>query len=373
MRAIQWIKGFIILSFLMGFIVVLINIFVDPYDFWDEWGYNISYNERMKKAYQLQDLKPKSIILGSSRAEYGIDPHHPYFMQPAYSLTFSGATAYESKLYFQKAIEIGSLEKVLLVVGYRFFGKGKKTEDVKIPDYLSSQYAVLFEALFSWDSLKKSINIILHRKYKKAIYTTLGQYDNKVHQHYVMKNGGHKRAFEKNEIGSYANYDDDYIYNDGNESSLEDLKQIFTLAHRYNIEVEVVIGPSHIRQWESMACTVGYQRFLQWKKDIVIANTEVAIKEDRQPFSIWDFAVYHELTSEPVPDKAEKSMEYHFESSHYTEKLGNIVLDTLRGESTRGFGMKIDQNNIDEHIKMLKKERTQYIDVDSYLEWHRQH
>ena len=62
-------------------------------------------------------------------------------------------------------------------------------------------------------------------------------------------------------------------------------------------------------------------------------------------------------------------MEYHFEGSHYKEKLANIMLDKLSGISSyEDFGVELTLKNIDEHLDKLKNDRAKYIDTKKYKE-----
>ena len=368
MKASVWIIRFFMMISLVSVIVIVINLAADPYDLWDAHGYETCHNERMKKAYQLQVIKPKSVILGSSRAEYAMDPSHPYFKQPAYNLAFKGATAFETKLFFRRAVELG-VEDALLVVGYRFFGKGKRSEDPALPDYLDSRRDILFNALFSWDSLKHSLKLLAGRDSKAIRFSHRGQYDNDFRKQQVMQRGGFKKVFEKNEKGYYASYDHDFHYNGGLGSAMDDLRSMLDLAYEKNIHFVIVLGPSHVRQWECLAYYIGYERFAQWKRDLVRINQERASAHHRDPFQIWDFATYHALTSEDVPEDPGAEMIYYFDSSHYNAKLGGIVLDRLLGKDPYHFGGLIDEINIDHHLADMEKNRERFIDTGAYHAW----
>ena len=80
-----------------------------------------------------------------------------------------------------------------------------------------------------------------------------------------------------------------------------------------------------------------------------------------------DFSVYHKLTAEKVPVNSDIKMRYHWESSHYKNELGHIVLNRLIGDSKyKNFGIKLNLQNIDKHLKQQKINRYKFINVKKY-------
>mgnify|MGYP006439608139 FL=1 len=80
-----------------------------------------------------------------------------------------------------------------------------------------------------------------------------------------------------------------------------------------------------------------------------------------------DFSVYHKLTAEKVPTDKNTKMKYHWESSHYKNELGKIVLDRLIGDSEyTDFGVELNLENIDKHLKQQEINRHKFIDVEKY-------
>ena len=66
---------------------------------------------RMAKAYQVRLQKPRAIILGTSRAEFCLDPDHPGFShRPTYNLNLSRGNFYEILRYFQHVDAVTELE-----------------------------------------------------------------------------------------------------------------------------------------------------------------------------------------------------------------------------------------------------------------------
>ena len=139
------------------------------------------------------------------------------------------------------------------------------------------------------------------------------------------------------------------------------------MCYDNNIELDIIFGPSHIRQWEAFDYYKGYESLLKWKKDVVLFVEKVASEKNKIPFKVMDFAVYHKFTSEVVPKNPDERMKFHFEGSHYTNKLGLIVLDRLIDKSLyTDFGVVINSSNIDAHLENLRNDRIKFINTKEY-------
>ena len=134
MTSKRWLK--IIFSLLSVIIctVSLFNYIVDPYGLYKN---NFLPNKpkdyeymRLVKLLKLEELKPNSIVIGTSRAEIAIDPAHKYFKKPSYNLANAGLSLYEAKYYLEEAIKQENLNNVLLVLDWRMFNDVKSRYEI---------------------------------------------------------------------------------------------------------------------------------------------------------------------------------------------------------------------------------------------------
>lgn len=357
---------FLVVGFVSG-----MNYVVDPYGLYNSDILRLDKPEqsskmKLVKALKIESLKPKSITLGTSRTEFGYDPSHSYFIQPAYNLATSGASMYENRMYFEKAINQGNLEKVLIVADWIMFNtkEMKKTSDFET--YFNSPY--IYNYLLSIDSFKDSFLTIKNQK-EGTQYLENGQRDHNFNWKNILKSGGHLKKMNNDEKNYYRAYSVNYTYKDTRKQSFPDFEEIIELCYENEIELDIIFGPSHIRQWEAFAYYHDYDIWLQWKKDVVLSIEKVASKYYKKPFRVMDFSVYHPLTAEEVPKDPKVQMKWHWEGSHYKHELGLIVLDRLTGKSQyKDFGVKVDSTNIDKHLENLKKDRHIFIDTKKYRE-----
>lgn len=131
--------------------------------------------------------------------------------------------------------------------------------------------------------------------------------------------------------------------------------------------MDIIFGPSHIRQWEALNYYLGYDKWLQWKKDVVLSVNKIAKQNNKKQFRIMDFSVYHPFTAEKIPTDKSTKMKYHWEASHYKNELGLIVLDRLIGDIKHSdFGIELNSKNIDAQLKEQRVDRMQYTDTEKY-------
>jgi len=84
-------------------VFVTVNVVVDPFGMYrilERSGFNahkpaIQHRVRLAKAYEIRQIKPRGIILGTSRTHLGLRPSHDGWdptARPVYNLAFDGAT-----------------------------------------------------------------------------------------------------------------------------------------------------------------------------------------------------------------------------------------------------------------------------------------
>lgn len=366
-------KKFVSFSFAISISIVLcvslLNLIIDPYGIYkvELFKFNkIKADEKIRliKAIKTKEIAPKSIVLGTSRAEYGYDPTHPYFIQPSYNLAVSGASMYETRLYFEWALKQGKLKKVLLITDYRMFNLLKQKSVSDFETYFQNNN--IYSYLWSVDTFKDTLLTVIGSR-KISSYLDNGQREHFHNWDNILQAGGHLETMQKDEAKYYKDYPINYTYRDTENPSFLDFEKIVELSYQNNIDLDIVFGPSHIRQWEALNYYLGYENWLKWKKDIVLSVNKSAQKFNKTPFKIVDFSVYHELTSEKVPTDKTTQMKYHWEASHYKHELGMIVLDRLTGKNDfLDFGTELNLENIDLHLQNLREDRANFIDIEKY-------
>jgi hypothetical protein len=369
MNSKKWIKIWI--SILMALpLVGVINYVVDPYGIYNTNYFSfdkIAQVNKIKliKAIKTKDIKPSSISLGNSRADGGYDPTHKYFTKPSYNIATGGGTLYENKKYLNLALKQNNLKKVLLVVNYRIFNEGYQTNVNDFETYFNNINK--YKYLLSLITLKDSFLTLIGASVVDTLYNENGQRQHNWGQiHADLTSNGYKGRFDGTSE-YYKKFSTNYIYGDTKRKTFLDFEEMVKLCYENNIELDIIFGPSHIRLWESIDYYLGYDKWLKWKKDVVLSVNKIANQQKKKQFRIMDFSVYHNLTAEKIPTDKSTKMKYHWEASHYKNDLGLIVLDRLVGDSNfNDFGVELNLQNIDEHLKQQEVNRHKFIDVENY-------
>ncbi|MFY4765238.1 hypothetical protein ACOTWG_11125, partial [Aliarcobacter butzleri] len=75
------------------------------------------------------------------------------------------------------------------------------------------------------------------------------------------------------------------------KSSFDDFRDILKVCYENNIKLDIVFGPSHIRQWEAFDYYLGIKNFYEWKKNVVKVVDDESKKYEKEPFRVVDFSI----------------------------------------------------------------------------------
>ena len=348
--------------------VVSVNYLIDPYDFYGNNVLGVRKTQeigqlRLSKAIKLEKIKPVSVVMGSSRAEFGFDPDHQYFKKPSYNLATGGSSVYELKRYLEFAIEQGRLEQVLLVADYINFNSNEERKVSDFDEFFGNKN--LFSYLFSLSTLKNSYFTWYGERQKKyTIYNKNGQREKTHNSGNLRRFGGQLRKIYSQST-YFEGFDNDNHYRDTRRSSFDDFRAFLQICHDNNISLEIVFGPNHVLHWEAFDYSIGLEKWFDWKKRVVAVTEQVASENGKAPYRVVDFSIYHKYTREKLPEKKSDEMTNHWELNHYKSVLGDRVLDDLIN-SESSFGIELTSDNIDQHNLVFAEQRKKYVDAAEY-------
>ena len=332
--------------------VGLFNYIIDPYGIFNQFYLTKlndikpkkDDNDRLFKAVDIINLRPTTVIIGSSRTKQGIRTDHAAFsgQQNVYNLALNGANIYELKRYLEHAIyNQQNLKTVMLGLDFFMFNRWSENQPGFVEYRLEKKqiaYQDIINVLFSIDALQSSQQTI-----SQSIIENEEQSDN-LRGFQIRKdadNGQTKWRFESSIELSYEFYEK----YDLSQQNLDYFREIVSLCQNNNIELLLFISPSHATQWESIAALGKWETFEQWKRELVKIT------------SLWDFSDYNNITSEPIKDV----MENYADSSHYRENVGNLILNRIYNQNIDqipdNFGILITEDNIESHLANIRQRR----------------
>lgn len=354
-------------------VTMLINRAVNPYRlFATDWLYVGDRPEtfthlRMVKAAQTRHLKPKALILGSSRAETGLDPLHlGWAAQPVYNLGLSNASVYEIRRYLEHACAVGEVRQVVALLDFSSFLAGGTVapdfseERLAIrPDGSPSASAAWYDlpaGLLTWSALSGSLATLVGREGEKR-YLADGSRDAASEGERVLSKGGSIKAFatyEAKVLGGQVAHPTRL-----GDIEFGHLAAILRLARARNIDLRLALPPMHVRYLIILDLQRRWQLYQDWKRALVRLVTEEAGRGGS--FPLFDFGVCTPQTTDPVP--ATGLARYYYEASHFNKVLGNQLLDITLGRQkgvgrapvAGDFGHALTPVTLDVHLETIDK------------------
>lgn len=343
------------LSILLGIplvgvaVTVLICALVDPFGLY-RWtaareGFDAhkprqQSHERMVRAADLTRLRPDALILGTSRAQVGLDPEAAAWAGTALlaaNSAFSDGTPYEALRYLEHAHARSKIKVAIFGADYLSFVGGAR----KSPDFSDDRLAIgkahgaqpFFawadapSALLSLDALRISRRTLLEQD-QPSYFTDRGRRNTQTMERRIVDQGGARGAF----VWSERDYADSYLCADTTRlrAHLEDFTALVEFAKREGIRMVVLISPSHVRSLELLRATGLWPEVERFKR-------EVARITDAAGFELWEFGVADaRTTAEEVPRAGDASarMRWYWESSHFKKELGDVALARVLGAPT---------------------------------------
>jgi len=387
-------------------VAALINSIVDPFGMYrisDIEGFNANkpaiYNRvRLLKAYEVRRIKPNSIILGSSRVHLGFNPSHTAWAENyerRYNLAFDGAMTKEMYAYLVHANATGHLQHVILGLdSYHMSHAPGSTRPGFDSSLLMNRYAWLntarmlaadFKLLISLSTLLESIATVRGQSHADPVWLAqdgqrLGEvFFRRPHENY--QRFGPRYYFDeidKMEIGfklewripvaPQRQYHPEPPVEKDPITSLGYIEMIIDYCRTHDIDLSIFFTPSHVHQLEISKATGGWPAVENGKRKLVnLIEQDKMRRPDKDPIPVYDFSGYSSITTEPLPEKESRDeMLYYWESSHFKEVVGDMVLDRLLGSNQSGrqvpedFGVLLTSESIEQVLVRDRESQAAY-------------
>lgn len=341
-----------------------INAFIDPYGIWFSpaiQGVNWSkpkknLHQRLFKAFDIAHKKPTGLILGSSRALYGLSPKHPKLIQhqPVYNAALSSANMYELLRYFQHALH-HQPDLKLVIIGLDFFAFNKNISNrldfsesrLSRPLFFSKDALV---TTLSWSVLLDSGETLSRNREKPDIQQFQEDGFALYHEYIEQPRESQHRlkAFERSIANHFRSADILASY-DLSKVQLENLQRIVDICREQDIELQLFISPTHVTDLEAIYAAGLWPDFEEWKRKVV------------QITPVWDFSGYTLLNSEEINDQ----MLNYWDSHHYRRHVGDGILNVILSDSQTSPSLDwpsapLTQKNIEYSLQKTRKDQLRW-------------
>lgn len=376
------------------FVIISVSIFnyiIDPYNIFRTFyiqGINTSKpatsnRTALAKAYMVNDINAKTLIVGTSSFDIGIDPESslfPEYLQPVFNLAIPGANIYKQYRYIQHAVSLYKPEMIILSIEFQSFlyeNEGYfndlannldriyenrlnvtysgETNNDKQFQYFKDLVASLLSITATIDSGRTIIEGDNEWINKTGLSSGFARFGNEV------KNKGHFSVFRDVLISHIPTVTGKVTSTES--PGIKTLKEIVKFCKKENIRLILVIPPYHVfvyQLWDSLGL---WEEFEYWKQ--VILQTIKSTDSNNGGITILDFATYNKYTIEQVPEKSDNKykMNWFWEPIHFKTTLGNRILEKIfiKTNERTLFGAELTQLRICEHLKRNRTSKHTYI------------
>ncbi|MGE3783111.1 MAG: hypothetical protein AB7H71_10255, partial [Alphaproteobacteria bacterium] len=275
------------------------------------------------KTYQLERIAPKTLLLGNSRSEIGLDPMSPRFpadQRPVFNASYPGRNICTSLLMLRDAIAVPVPEHIILGIDFQ----DMLTSGASRPSDFERRLLVdesgrntqrewqvwkdRIAATLTIGALLDSITTVVDQDpVYSATITELGFNPLHEYREFVRRSGYYglfsakKAAYDK----QYAALPIPDFFHPSPAMVQQDrcFAKLAKLAMAHRIRLTVYIHPYHVNFLDMLAHFGFWESFEDWKRHLVEQVAE--LDPDGNEIRVIDFSGYNEFTTEPVPGRGD--------------------------------------------------------------------
>lgn len=366
-----FLRGFGRSALLAAVVLIAINVTIDPRGYfllYTQQGVNtekvFADGGRIERSLRIIDGDYDALILGSSRAQIGINPGHVVFKPyKPYNLSMKATNIEELTRVLAFALDHQNIKAVVWGLDFLTFSTRRTVSQDFDRSLFANRPDLTTLCLYpiSLSTLSQSIlTVQANTNGKKALRNVHSGFTDK-----TGSNANHRRLFETILTENFMIKPDTYAgfkYGDDRVRKFE--RALDKLAAR-GARVHLFISPVHARQLEALGVMGLYPQFETWKRDLVaIVDRVNRVHGSRRTIELWDFSGFNTITTEPIPQTGDGRMTYYWESSHYKKATGDLILSRMLGNETdsipEGFGQRLTHKNVEHHLATIRNGRAIY-------------
>jgi hypothetical protein len=374
--------------------IAAFNYAVDPYLLFGGKriaGFNdvkpsVTTRERMMKAYQAGRVPARTIVMGSSRSDIGIDPATPAWpasARPVYNLSLVGSDTGDGVKYLRHylALHPGAAPQTVIVgLDFEYFlYVPKPAAPVAAPRIgeLEERLAVGVDGkpnpertwrvlkdkglgLLSLDALIDSAMTVKGNRSASAANLEANGHLSEAAMRDTARADGFALLFAQKNQDTVKQYGSPHrVISDTPDGPIRDfaaIRDLLALARAHNIDVALVIQPAHVSRLDLLDRMGYWNDYERWKRELTTLTAQASAS---QKVALWDFGGYERQAQETVPEKGAGAgdMQWFWDPVHYTTKLGDQIVARIFGAAPDGFGVRLTPANVDEQLVKVRQDR----------------
>ena len=393
MRPVGFLLGVGATALGLALAAIALTIWVDPYRMfgtpvtpgWTALKPRIYQQTGIAKTYQLERVAPRTLLLGNSRIEIGLDPQShewPGDAQPVFNAAEDGRGLPLALAMLREAIAVRVPDTVVLGLDILDFLENPSSPGKPPPPGADLRRLLVDSGgapnpqrrMQVWrDRLASTLTIgavfdsldTLFDQDPMTSVTMTPQGFNPLHQYrvYVARSGYHELFAQKSATyeAEYRRYPAPDFADPHQYQSFRYLRRIIELAAKHRIRLILYIHPYHADYLEMLHRVGLWPSFEDWKRALVrVVEAENRVLPAKVP--LYDFAGYDRFTTEPVPPPGDRhsKMRWYWESAHYKSALGDRILARIFG-GAEDFGCRLTPSDIEDRLAAIRDMRLRFL------------
>lgn len=405
MRASHFINAMMGCVVLAAALVASLNVIVDPYLIFDRPrapGFNaikpaVETHEPMMKAYQATRVTPKTVILGSSRSDIGLDPASPAWpaaMRPVYNLSVVGSGLSTNLRYLRSLLSSrasGSRPQTLIVaLDFEAFlhrptaavPNASKEEAPQSEDEQTERLIALerqrdwtlppsrivkdyVAATLTLDALLDSLSTLAaNRGSGGPDLEASGRLSHWRLQQWTESDGAAQLFAQKNQLTVRQYLKPKQVLSETPDSPIRDfaeLDALIDLARGGRMTVVLAVQPAHVSRLELLDGMGYWPDYERWKRGLTkVASDARASGVD---VTVWDFGGYEPFMREDVPTAGDRSrvMKWFWDPVHYSVQLGDAMISAMTDQhSSLTATALLTSASVERRLSQIRHDRSEF-------------
>lgn len=317
------------------------NFWADPYSIYRFDSADVErlnrinqiFTMRLSKPWQVNALRPRAVVIGSSRSA-SIRPRHPNWRDaPSFNLSMPGLTLYEMRRLIEHSHARGGLEKLVIGLEHETFvldgyrtGIGFAEGRLPGANWRGDNYLQLLldvrDTLFTGSASTRSLQAWLTSPQTSHLYRPDGSWENR--SQIWLGEPGYVfigRRMKERPRGAEAVLRD----------NLASLGGILGFCHRNGIDTRLYVSPEHLILSELRRQLGRDEAWRDFHRQLVSLNETVAQDHGRTAFPLWGFNQLRGIVDEPLPRGTGNFTSWFRDGIHFDPKLGVVLMEQLWG------------------------------------------
>ena len=379
------------------------NAWVNPYLLFDNarvpgfnaWKPAVETRERLMKSYEALRRPARTLVIGSSRTDLGLDPGTaawPEGLRPVYNLSLVGSGT-ETGLRFAQHMLAGRASSApapdTLVVGLDFENFLFSPKAAERPSAATAELEarlmvqpdgqpnpqrtrqVLLDhvaGLFSLDAVFDSAHtLVANRRGPQPDLESNGHLSEGRFRQWAQADGFATLFRQKNaqalqslahrQLGGVA----------GAPMALPSrIKPLIEFAALNRMKLVLAIQPSHASRLDLLAHMGYWPAYEHWKR--ALCAEVAAARDSGKDVILWDFGGYEAPVQEAVPAPGDRhsQMRWFWDPVHYNVALGDLMIRTMfpqgpaAPEAPASLGVPLTPQNLEARLEQVRADQRRY-------------